>query len=161
MKTAGNNLLSFYGRDGFKRRFASGRVPPKTWAAQSRRPFFFAAELFVGQVTTLAYRSRPKRILVLERVERDRFRRSCSEDRATGHFLVEVGPHHFGREREVLDGSPAGDRAELRDVEVGIAGVVAGRVADRCLTRMAGGEGSTISALGTEAIDIVVGAAPS
>jgi hypothetical protein len=103
-----------------------------------------------------------KRILVLERVERDRFRRSCSEDRATGHFLVEVGPHHFGRERQVLDGRPAGDRAELRDVEVGIAGVVAGRVADRGLTRMAGGEGSTISALGgggTEAIDIVVGAA--
>ena len=50
---------------------------------------------------------------------------------------------------QVLDGSPAGDHAELRDVEVGIASVVAGRVADRGLTRMAGGESSTISALGS------------
>ena len=150
MKTPRNNLLSFCGFDGFKRRFASGRVPPKTWAAQSRRPFFFAAELFVGQVTTLASRGRSEialraklkleRILVLELVERDRFRRSCSEDRAARHFLVEVSPHHFGRERPVLDGSPAGDHAELRDVEVGIASVVAGRVADRGLTQMAGGE---------------------
>ena len=81
-----------------------------------------------------------ERILVLELVERDRFRRSCSEDRAARHFLVEVSPHHFGRERQVLDGSPAGDHAELRDVEVGIASVVAGRVADRGLTQMAGGE---------------------
>src|SRR4051812_46022121 len=47
--------------------------------------------------------------------------RSCrSEGSRTGELLVEVEPHDFSRERQVLDGSPAGDQTELRYVEVRI-----------------------------------------
>jgi hypothetical protein len=37
--------------------------------------------------------------------------------------LAQVGPHRFGREREVRDRSPSGDHTNLGDVEVRIAGV--------------------------------------
>ena len=83
MKTAGNNLLSFCGCDGFKRRFASWRVPPKTWAAQSRRPFFFCGgsvyrpgyHPHVSRSSEIALRAKLEleRILVLELVERTGF----------------------------------------------------------------------------------------
>src|SRR6266403_4785927 len=42
----------------------------------------------------------------------------------TRELLVEVEPHDFSRERQVLDRSPAGDYAELRHVEVRVAAVV-------------------------------------
>ena len=57
-------------------------------------------------------------------------------------------PLHFGRERQVLDGCPAGVHAELRDVEVGVTGIGTGSIADQCLARMAGGECRAISTLG-------------
>src|SRR5882757_4804671 len=48
--------------------------------------------------------------------------RSCgSQSGSAGELLVEVPPENFGRERQVLDRSPAGDRAQHRDVEVGVA----------------------------------------
>src|SRR5882757_239665 len=48
--------------------------------------------------------------------------RSCgSQSGSAGELLVEVPPQNFGRERQVLDRSPAGNRAQLRDVEVGVA----------------------------------------
>ena len=80
------------------------------------------------------------RVLILELVERVRLRSGRREHRAARHLLVEMEPLHFGRERQVLDRGPAGDDAELRNVEVGIAGVVAGSTAGQCLTRMAGGK---------------------
>src|SRR6185312_11730941 len=70
------------------------------------------------------------------------------EHRGARHLLVEMEPLHFGRERQVLDRGPAGNDAKLRDVEVGVAGVVARSVAGQGLTGMAGGEGSAVSALG-------------
>src|SRR5258708_7352879 len=55
----------------------------------------------------------------------------------TRELLVEVEPHDFSRERQVLDRSPAGDEAELIDVVVRVARIVSrlaktgGRTASR------------------------------
>lgn len=68
-------------------------------------------------------------------------------------------PLGFGRERQVLDGSPAGEHPELGDVEIRIAGICAGGISDHCLARMACGEGGTIGPLGgagSQAQNIVV-----
>ena len=103
-----------------------------------------------------------KRILILELVERGRLRSGRSEHRAARHLLVEVEPLDFGRERQVLDGCPAEVDAELRDVEVGVAGVVACSVSDQCLTAVAGGESGAIGALGrggSSTEQVVVGSA--
>src|SRR5258708_3795936 len=53
-------------------------------------------------------------------------------------------PHHFGRERQVLDRGPAGDNTELRDVVVRVAAEIR-----RLETRIADPVGSTILALGS------------
>lgn len=87
-------------------------------------------------------------VLILELVERVRLRRGRREHRGTRHLLVEVEPLDFARERQVLDGCPPEVGAELRDVKVGVTGVGAGRSADQCLARMAGGEGGAVGALG-------------
>src|ERR1700709_2505234 len=51
--------------------------------------------------------------------------RSCrSKGSRTGELLVEVEPEDFGRERQVLDRSPAGDQAQHRDVVVRITGEI-------------------------------------
>src|SRR5204863_1954726 len=60
------------------------------------------------------------------------------------------------------DRGPAEVGAELRDVEVGVTGVVARSVSGQCLPPVANGEGSAISALGrggSRAQQVVVGAA--
>src|SRR5262249_46535506 len=65
-------------------------------------------------------------------------------------LLVEVEPQDFRREREVLDGSPAGYKTELRDVEVGVASVVDGfvcRIVTSC--RSAGAVERAIYGLGS------------
>src|SRR6202011_2869153 len=63
------------------------------------------------------------RVLVLELVDGRRLGSRRAESGNTGELLVEVEPHDFGRERQVLDGSPSGDHTELRDVEVRVTGV--------------------------------------
>src|SRR6478735_2759924 len=71
-------------------------------------------------------------------------------------------PLDFARERQVLDRGPAGNDAKLRDVEVGVTGVVAGGITGECLTRVAGGEGGAVSTLGRRRSgtkQVVVGAA--
>ena len=71
-------------------------------------------------------------------------------------------PLDFARERQVLDGCPAEVGAELRDVEVGVTGVVARSVSDQCLTGVAGVESGAIGALGggvSSTQQIVVGSA--
>src|ERR1700720_942348 len=64
-------------------------------------------------------------ILVRETVLRHglRSRRSRQNSR-TSELLVDVEPHGFGRERQVLDRSPTGDHTELRDVVVRVANEV-------------------------------------
>ena len=77
------------------------------------------------------------RVLVLELVGRERLRagRSRLHVDSTRHLLVEVEPHDFGRERQVLDRSPAGDHAELCSVEVRIAGEVSTESAGWCQSK--------------------------
>src|SRR5262249_3356801 len=66
-------------------------------------------------------------VLVLELVGCGWLRRARRERREAGvatdaaHLLVEVEPLDFRRERQVLDGGPAGSHAELRHVEAGVA----------------------------------------
>ena len=48
---------------------------------------------------------------------------SCRSDSAR-ELLVEEERADFSRERQVLDGSPAGDHTNLGNVEVGVAGIV-------------------------------------
>ena len=76
-----------------------------------------------GSEVALSANVQVDRALVLELVKRGRLRSSGGEHRAARHLLVEVEPHHFGRERQVLDRSPAGDHTHLSDVEVGVARV--------------------------------------
>src|SRR5205085_6561868 len=89
-------------------------------------------------------------VLVLELVDRARLRsarttgnrRSRSgQARAVAHPLVEVEPLDFRRERQVLDGGPTGDHAELSRVEVRIAGV------GHALASMSDGERGAVDAL--------------
>src|SRR5258705_6746307 len=68
------------------------------------------------------------RVLVLELVDLDRLRSRRRQRRSTTEILVEVEQHYFGRERQVLDRSPAGDNTELRDVEVRVAAEINRRV---------------------------------
>ena len=105
----------------------------RPYAADVRRYRAFAARSEV----TLGANLQQERVLILELVERGRLRSGRRECRAARHLLVEMEPLHFARERQVLDGCPAEVGAELRDVEVGIAGVVACSVSDQCLTAVA------------------------
>src|SRR5215212_8158493 len=95
-----------------------------------------------GSEITLGAELKQDRVLVLELIERRRLRSARCEHRRTRHLLVEMEPLDFARERQVLDRGPAGNRAELRDVEVGVTGV-----GTRSLTRVADAEGSAVSAL--------------
>ena len=67
-------------------------------------------------------------VLVLVLVDRGRLRSSRGQKGRADELLVKMEPHHFRRERQVLDGSPAGDQTELRDVVVGVAAVVCARI---------------------------------
>src|SRR5712664_2994928 len=74
-----------------------------------------------GSEVTLSANVEGHGVLVLILVEGRRLGSHWSQSGGAGELLVEVEPHHFGRERQVLDRSPAGDHAELRDVEVRVA----------------------------------------
>src|SRR5258708_8245286 len=50
-----------------------------------------------------------------------------------GEILIEVGGHGFGRERQVLDRSPAGDHTKLRYVVVRVAAEIRGSIRGRQL----------------------------
>jgi hypothetical protein len=108
---------------------------------------------------TLGTELQQKRILVLELIESCRLGGCRCKHRTARHLLVEVEPLDFGRERQILDGSPAGNHAKLGDVEVRITSIGAGGISDHGLTRMAGSEGGTIGSLGgggSQPQDIVV-----
>ena len=78
-------------------------------------------------------------------VKSGRLRSSRREGRSTRHLLVEEEGAEFGRERQVLDGGPTGNHTKLSDVEVGVAGVVAGVVGSvSCLTSVGCREGRTV-----------------
>ena len=64
------------------------------------------------------------RVLVLELVDRGRLRSRGRQSRGASEVLVEASVHDFGRERQVLDGGPAGDATNLEHREVGVAAVV-------------------------------------
>jgi hypothetical protein len=92
---------------------------------------------------TLSANVERDRVLVLELVDRARLRSRRCQNRCASEVLVEAGVHHFGRERQVLDGGPAGDATHLEHREVGVAAKVrrlctgAGsvRIAVSCLGR--------------------------
>src|SRR5437868_3322069 len=80
-----------------------------------------------GSEVTLSANVEGHGVLVLELVgdaTRLRSTRSSSRRDGAGVLLIEVGPHDFRRERQVLDRSPAGNQAELRHVEVRVAAEV-------------------------------------
>src|SRR6185295_10263410 len=85
--------------------------------------------------------------LVLELIQSRRLRSGSSEVRAARHLLVEEERADFSRERQVLDGSPAGDHTNLSDVEVGVTAVGASSSRSRGLTRMGGCERSAVDTL--------------
>src|SRR5258705_5530041 len=85
-------------------------------------------------------------VLVLELVGGRRLGSRRRQHGSAGEVLIEVEPHHFGRERQVLDRCPAGDHAELRDVIVRVAAEVRGGVRGGQLVRC--DIGSTKLALG-------------
>src|ERR1700710_2766283 len=60
-------------------------------------------------------------VLVASALSRTGLRSCRSDSSGTGELLVEVEPHELSRERQVLDGSPAGNHAQLRHVEVRVA----------------------------------------
>src|SRR5258705_7718759 len=91
-------------------------------------------------------------VLVLDLVDRCRLRSRRRNERSTTKILVEVEPHYFGRERQVLDRSPAGDHTELRDVEVRVAVEINRRISilDQAIGQAIGPEvGKAILALGS------------
>src|SRR3954453_8314776 len=71
---------------------------------------------------TLGAQLQQERVLILELVDGRGLRRGRAEGRYACELLVEVEPLPFSRERQVLDRGPAGEQAELRHVEVRIAG---------------------------------------
>src|SRR4051794_23729756 len=88
------------------------------------------------------------RVLILEFVKRCWFWSGRREYRTARHFLIEMKPLHLGRERQVLDRHPAGRNSELRNVEVGIAGICPEAISDQRLARMAGSESGAIGPFG-------------
>src|SRR6266481_894030 len=99
--------------------------------AVPRRRFSWSVVRRSGSEIALNADVQSHSVLVLELVGGDRLRSRRRQHRSTSEVLVEVEPHYFGRERQVLDGSPAGDHTELRDVVVGVAGVRNALTSDR------------------------------
>src|SRR5712671_2372421 len=89
--------------------------------AVPRRRFSWSVVRRSGSEVALNADVQSHSVLVLELVGGDRLRSRRRQHRSTSEVLVEVEPHYFGRERQVLDGSPAGDHTELRDVVVRVA----------------------------------------
>src|SRR6266404_6063078 len=77
-----------------------------------------------GSEVTLSANVQEHGALVLELVDSGRLRSRRSQGGRTGELLVEEERADFSRERQVLDGSPAGDHTNLGNVEVGVAAIV-------------------------------------
>ena len=78
-----------------------------------------------GSEVTLSANVQEHSALVLELVhERSAWEPRLSERASAGELLVEEERADFSRERQVLDGSPAGDHTNLGNVEVRVAAVV-------------------------------------
>src|SRR5215510_167774 len=90
----------------------------------------------LGSEVTLNADVQADSVLVLELVPGLRLGSRRGEDGTASQLLVEIEVQDFGRERQVLDRSPAGDHADLRDVEVRVAAEVG---AERC--KACAGEG--------------------
>src|SRR5712664_448093 len=73
-----------------------------------------------GSEVTLSANVEGHGVLVLVLVDGRRLGSRRGQDSRTSELLVEGGPQDFGRERQVLDGSPAGNKTKHRDVEVRI-----------------------------------------
>ena len=95
---------------------------------------------------TLGPKLQRNRILILEFVHRGRLRRGRRQRRRSGKTLIEMKPHDFGRERQIFDRDPAGNHAELRNVEVRIAGVGDSQPRNGCAI------GSAVGSLGRAVI---------
>ena len=81
---------------------------------------------------TLGTKLKEDGVLILELVPRRRLGSRRAENGRALELLVKVEPLDFRRQGQALDRRPAGDGAELRDVEVGIADIVgADRLAGR------------------------------
>src|SRR5437660_10355151 len=77
-----------------------------------------------GSEVTLSANVQEHGALVLELVDSGRLRSRRSQGGRTSELLVEEERTDFSRERQVLDGSPTGDHANLGNVEVGVAAIV-------------------------------------
>ena len=77
-----------------------------------------------GSEVTLSANVQEHSALVLELVESGRLRRRRGQGRRTGELLVEEERTDFTRERQVLDGSPAGGETNLGNIVVRVAAVV-------------------------------------
>src|SRR4030088_217473 len=64
-----------------------------------------------------------RRALVVERPRLQRLRRTGRERGEPGEVLVQHGVERFSRERQVLDGGPAGNHTHHPDAEVRVAAV--------------------------------------
>src|SRR5204862_3675932 len=116
----------------------------------------------LGSEVTLSANVQEHSALVLELVEGGRLRSRHRQNGSARELLVEEERADFSRERQVLDGSPAGDHANLSDVEVRVTGVVANVVANSSLAGVSCREASAIGSLGSrgaQSVDVVVGAA--
>ena len=67
------------------------------------------------------------RVLILERVSRRRLGCGRREERGAGKHLIEMRVEDLRGEGQVLDRDPAGDDADLADVEIRIADIVGAR----------------------------------
>src|SRR5882672_1475813 len=90
----------------------------------SRPGLFYSSVRRLRSEVTLSANVERDRVLVLILVNRGGLRSRGRQGRGTGEVLVEAGIHHFGREGQVLDGGPAGDRTNLEYREVGVAAEV-------------------------------------
>src|SRR5712664_536923 len=77
-----------------------------------------------GSEVTLSANVEGHGVLVLVLIDGRRLGSRRGQDSRTSELLVEGGPQDFGRERQILDGSPAGNKTKHRDVEVRITGEI-------------------------------------
>src|SRR6476620_4760616 len=85
-------------------------------------------------------------VLVLELVGGARLGSRSRQYRSALELLVEAEVHDFSRERQILDGSPAGDDTGLIDIEVRVTNEVRAEGSDP--PRVASNDGSAKLALG-------------
>src|ERR1700694_3556423 len=97
---------------------------PNDALAQTKRPRQFPAGSSLrvvrrsGSEVTLNANVERHGVLVLVGPSLDRLWRTGREGGEAREVLAQMGPHRFGREREVRNRSPSGDPTNLGDVEV-------------------------------------------